>query len=63
MVLFALQMGVQFRQMGSFGWVDAILYPLHLVFFTFMFLLGIFKVRVFRRVEWRGRTVSLQDES
>ena len=62
-VLFALQMGVQFRRMGSFGWVDAILYPVHLVFFTLVFLLGILNVRVFRRVHWRGRTVSLRDET
>ena len=62
-VLFALQMGVQFRRMGSFGWVDAILYPVHLVFFTVVFLIGILNVRVFRRVHWRGRTVSLRDET
>ena len=63
MILFALQMGVQFRRMGSFGWVDAILYPVHLVFFTLVFLLGIFNVRVVRRVHWRDRAVRLRDET
>jgi 4,4'-diaponeurosporenoate glycosyltransferase len=63
MVLFALQMGVQFRQMGSFGWVDAFLYPVHLVAFTSMFLLGIFNVRISRRVHWRGRSVAMVDEA
>ena len=63
MVLFALQMGIQFRQMGSFGWIDAILYPVHLFFFGSMFVLGILNVRIFRRVHWRGRSVPMLRES
>jgi hypothetical protein len=63
MVLFALQMGVQFRQMGSFGWIDAVLYPVHLFFFGSVFLLGLLNVRIFRRVHWRGRTVPMLDET
>ena len=54
-------MGVLFRQMGSFGWADAVLYPVHLLFFTLVFLLGIFRVRISRRVHWRGRSVSMAD--
>ena len=50
-----------FRQMGSFGWADAVLYPVHLLFFTFVFLLGIFRVRISRRVHWRGRSVRMAD--
>jgi 4,4'-diaponeurosporenoate glycosyltransferase len=61
--MFAVQMGVLFRQMGTFGWVDAVLYPVHLLFFTFVFLLGIFSVRVSRRVHWRGRSVRMVDEA
>jgi 4,4'-diaponeurosporenoate glycosyltransferase len=61
--MFAVQMGVLFRQMGSFGWVDAVLYPVHLVFFTLMFLYGVFSVRISRRVHWRGRSVPMVDEA
>jgi len=59
--MFAVQMGVLFRQMGSFGCVDAALYPVHLLFFTLVFLLGIFRVRISRRVHWRGRSVRMAD--
>jgi 4,4'-diaponeurosporenoate glycosyltransferase len=60
--MFAVQMGVFFRQVGAFGWVDALLYPLHLLVFTLMFALGIFSVRISRRVHWRGRSVRMVDE-
>jgi 4,4'-diaponeurosporenoate glycosyltransferase len=60
--MFAVQMGVLFRQVGAFGWVDALLYPVHLVFFAFLFVLGLFSVRVSRRVHWRGRNVRMVNE-
>lgn len=60
--MFVVQMGVLFRQVGAFGWVDALLYPVHLLFFTLLFVLGIFSVRVSRRVHWRGRSVRMMDE-
>lgn len=60
--MFAVQMGVLFRQVGAFGWVDAVLYPVHLLFFALLFLLGIFSVRVSRRVHWRGRSVRMADD-
>lgn len=60
--MFAVQIGVLFRQVGAFGWVDALLYPVHLLFFALLFLLGIFSVRVSRRVHWRGRSVRIVDE-
>lgn len=61
--MFAVQMGVMFRQMGAFGWVDALLYPVHLVFFTLVFVVGIFRARVARRVRWRGRSVPVTDDA
>ena len=59
--MFAVQMYAMFRQVGAFGWHDALLYPVHLVFFTVVFVLGIFSVRVNRRVHWRGRKVRTVD--
>ena len=59
--MFVVQMGVLFRQVGSFGWVDALLYPVHLLFITVLFVLGIFSVRVSRRVHWRGRSVRITE--
>jgi 4,4'-diaponeurosporenoate glycosyltransferase len=57
--LFAVQMGVLFRQVGNFGWLDALLYPVHLAFFTAVFALGIYQVRVRRSIHWRGRDVAV----
>jgi glycosyltransferase involved in cell wall biosynthesis len=60
--MFAIQMGVMFRQVGAFGWADALLYPVHVVFIAIMFVLGTFNVRFARRVHWQGRTVPLADD-
>jgi len=59
--LFAVQMGVLFRRVGNFGWLDALLYPAHLVFFTVVFALGIYQARVRRSIRWRGRDVAVVD--
>jgi hypothetical protein len=56
-----VQARVPFRQMGALGWADALLDPVHLVFFALMFCLGIFRVRVSRRIHWRGPSVPLAD--
>jgi 4,4'-diaponeurosporenoate glycosyltransferase len=61
--MFAVQMWVIFRQMGSFGVLDAVLYPVHILFFILVLILGIFRVRVSRRVQWRGRSVKMVDEA
>lgn len=61
--LFAVQLGVLFRQVGSFSWLDAVLYPVHLVFFTAVFLLGIYQARIRRSVHWRGRDVAVADDN
>ncbi len=60
--MYMVQMGVLFRQVGAFGWVDALLYPMHIVFLTFTFLYGICSVRIFRRVQWRGRSVPMAND-
>jgi 4,4'-diaponeurosporenoate glycosyltransferase len=61
-VMFAVQMYVLFRQMGTFGWIDAVLYPVHVTFFVAMFVLGVLHVQVVRRVYWRGRIVRIVDD-
>ena len=53
--LFAIQMAVQFRQVGGFSLLDAALYPLHVVFFTLVFARSLVHTYVLRRVNWRGR--------
>jgi 4,4'-diaponeurosporenoate glycosyltransferase len=60
--MFVVQMGLMFRQVGDFGWVDALLYPLHILWFALLFAIGIFGVKVSRRVYWRGRSVPMMND-
>jgi 4,4'-diaponeurosporenoate glycosyltransferase len=55
-LLFAAQMYVMFRQVGRFGIVDALLFPLHTTFLALIFLWSLFRTHVLKRVSWRGRS-------
>ena len=55
--LYVIQMAVLFRQVGAFTLLDALLYPLHAVFFLLVFARSLFHTFVLRRVAWRGRSV------
>ena len=57
--LFVLQMWAMFRQVGRFGLLDALLYPVHVTFLTVVTVVGLFRARVMRRVRWRGRELSV----
>lgn len=57
--LYATQMLVFFRQVGSFGVVDALLYPLHVAFFILVFVRSLYRTFLRRNVAWRGREVEL----
>ena len=57
--LFAAQMWVLFRQVGRFGIVDALLYPVHVAFLTVVTVVGLFRAHVLRRVRWRGRELAV----
>jgi 4,4'-diaponeurosporenoate glycosyltransferase len=59
-LLFALQMAVQFRRVGRFDLLDALLYPIHAVFFVGVWVWALFKALVLRRVLWRGRSISVE---
>jgi 4,4'-diaponeurosporenoate glycosyltransferase len=54
--LFAVQMYVMFRQVGRFGLLDALLFPIHTTFVILVFAWGFVRTHVLRRVAWRGRT-------
>jgi len=57
--LYVLQLTVMFRQLGRFGILDALLYPLHVLFVSWVLVRGLFHARVRRRVAWRGRFYGL----
>ena len=54
-LLFALQLGVMFRRVGTFRWYTTLLYPVPLVFFFAVFTWSL--LRSGRQVTWKGRTI------
>jgi 4,4'-diaponeurosporenoate glycosyltransferase len=57
--LFTTQMFLQLRQIGSFGLLDALLYPLHVAMALFIALRSLWSTHVRRSVSWRGRDVAI----
>lgn len=55
---FAAQLWWMFRQVGSFGPVTAVLFPIPLVGFIVVFLRSLWLTHVRHAVTWRGRSVS-----
>ncbi|MET3574391.1 glycosyltransferase [Bhargavaea ullalensis] len=57
--VYGLQIHRLARLAGNFNPLLILLYPFHLLFFTFIFLRSLYFVRIRRRVSWRGRTIKL----
>jgi len=53
-LLFAVQLLILFRQVGSFRWYAALLYPVPLAFFVALFAWSF--IRPGRQVTWKGRS-------
>ncbi len=45
---------------GDYRWYDALLYPLHFLFFIFVFFFSFYKTIFVKKVTWRGRNVSVK---
>ena len=54
-LLFAIQLGWFGRMVGSFRWYAALLYPIPLIFFFFVFARS--AMRSGKEVSWKGRTI------
>ena len=54
---FTLQLVVMFRQVGRFGFVTAVCFPVLVVFFMVVFLRSLWRTHVRHAVHWRGRVV------
>jgi len=57
--LFAGQLAVLFRRVGSFGPLTALCYPVLLVFFCGVFVRSLWRTHVRRSVQWRDRQIPL----
>ena len=57
--LFVLQMFIMMRQLGTFGLLTALLYPLHVLFVVLVLLRSLHHSFVRRSVVWRGREIPM----
>lgn len=58
--LFVIQWATMLRQLGTFGWVTAVLYPVPLGIFVVVFFRSVYLTLVRREVRWRGRTIPVK---
>jgi len=56
-LLFAAQLYVVSRRTGDYSLLDALLYPVHFLFFLCVFLFSIFRVLFLKNVAWKGRRI------
>ena len=56
-VLYAGQAFWMYRRIGSFGIHSALLFPVHLVFFTAVFVRSLALTFLLKRVSWKGRRI------
>ena len=59
-LLYAGQLLWMYRRIGSFGPQSALLFPVHLAFFMFVFLRSLVLTFLVKRVSWKGRIIRIQ---
>jgi 4,4'-diaponeurosporenoate glycosyltransferase len=57
-LLYCTQLFWMMRKAGNFGALSALLYPLHLLFFLFVFLRSLVLTYVVQSVSWKGRLIA-----
>jgi 4,4'-diaponeurosporenoate glycosyltransferase len=56
-LVYSSQLFWMYRRVGDFGPHSALLFPIHLLFFAFVFLRSLVLTFVVRRVSWKGRSI------
>jgi len=57
--LYALQIYMLIKKTGDYSVWDVLFYPLHFLFFLFVFLSSVFKKFILRSVTWKGRRINV----
>jgi 4,4'-diaponeurosporenoate glycosyltransferase len=60
--LYVFQIHWMLSRIGNFGFLTAILYPIPLLFFIFVFALSLMRIFFFGEVRWKGRVVRTTDK-
>jgi 4,4'-diaponeurosporenoate glycosyltransferase len=56
-LLVALQLGLFLKRIGTYSWFTALLFPVPLCFYQFLFFSSLLRARRGQGVTWRGRTL------
>ena len=57
--LYVVQLFVMYRQLGNFGVLSALLYPVHILLLCVILLRSGYRTYIRRSVTWRGRRVPI----
>ncbi len=57
--LYGGQIFLQLRRVGSFRWVAALLFPVLFLFFVGIFIYSVVRVKIYRSVSWKGRSIRI----
>ncbi len=55
--IYALQFYILSKRVGNFGIISALLFPVHIFFFVFVFVYSLIKTFLFKSVNWKGRRI------
>lgn len=58
-IAFCLLMIWQSRRVGNFNLLSLLLFPIHFLFFTGLFIYSLIRTKIFRSVSWRGRKIDV----
>lgn len=58
--LYAAQVYLQLRRVGSFSLPAALLFPIEFLFFVGVFAYSIVRTKLFRSVSWKGRSIPIE---
>ncbi|ERP38667.1 glycosyltransferase [Chitinivibrio alkaliphilus] len=59
LLLFPIQLLCVMFRTGSFSWYNILVLPLHGLFFITVFAVSTVRIKILKRVSWRGREISL----
>ncbi len=57
--LYALQLYFMTKKIGDYTVFDALIYPVHFLFFLVIFAVSLFRTLILKRVKWRGRFIKV----
>ena len=58
-ILYVMQVFWMLFRIGNFGFISALLFPVHAFFFVYIFIKSYISIFIIKKVRWRGRSVEV----